>query len=358
MKLDPFGESVIEDYRDVMRAFAIKEIPVELMPGDNFLFRRKIVFAHRDIERIIDAHRKGKEFAIMTGIKPSNNFHLGSKLVAEQIKYFQRLGAKLFYCIADLEALITNKIALEEQRDTAIDNIADLLALGVDASEKRAYFYRQSKQTRVNNMAFVFSNNVTNNMMRAIYGEKDIGYYMAALIQVADILLPQMPEFGGPKPTVVPVGIDQDPHIRLTRDIAPKHGLISPSSTYNKFIRSLSGDSKMSKRDESSMITLSDTEEDIERKVMNGFTGGRATVKEQKEKGGQPENCPIYELFLFHLEKDDKKLKERYEACKAGKLLCGDCKKEAIGRLKKMLMEHQRKKRKLMDKARSIVDSM
>ena len=39
-------------------------------------------------------------------------------------------------------------------------------------------------------------------------------------MQVADILLPQIEEFGGPKKVVVPVGVDQDPHIRLTRDIA------------------------------------------------------------------------------------------------------------------------------------------
>jgi len=43
---------------------------------------------------------------------------------------------------------------------------------------------------------------------------------MAPLVQVGDILHVQLPQYGGPRPIVVPVGVDQDPHIRLTRDLA------------------------------------------------------------------------------------------------------------------------------------------
>jgi len=69
----------------------------------------------------------------------------------------------------------------------------------------------------VKDICFKVSRLVTQNMLNAIYGEKTFGLYLAALIQVGDIVLPQVRE--GPQPTVVPVGIDQDPHIRLTRDL-------------------------------------------------------------------------------------------------------------------------------------------
>ena len=42
------------------------------------------------------------------------------------------------------------------------------------------------------------------------------------MIQVGDIIHPQLDEFGGLRPIVVPVGVDQDPHLRLTRGIAGK----------------------------------------------------------------------------------------------------------------------------------------
>jgi len=45
---------------------------------------------------------------------------------------------------------------------------------------------------------------------------------ISVLVQNADILQPQLSEYGGPKPVVIPVGVDQDPHIRLTRDIASR----------------------------------------------------------------------------------------------------------------------------------------
>ncbi len=355
MEIDPFGNSVIEDYEDVMKAFGISKIKEKSMPGNHLLHKRNIVFAHRGLNTIMEAYEKKKAFAVMTGIKPSNVYHLGSKLVAEQLKYFQDLGGKLFYCVADLECLVTNKISLEEQHETAIDNVADLLALGINPSPDNAYFYKQSQQDRVRNLAFVYSNNVTKNMLRAIYGEKDIGSYMAALVQVGDILLPQMKEFGGPKPVVVPVGIDQDPHMRLTRDIASKYRLIPPASTYNKFMRALSGDSKMSKRNENSMVTLNETPEKAAKKVMKAFTGGKATIEEQKKEGANPKICPIYDLYLFHLEQDDKKLKERYDACSSGNLMCGECKKECAERLKNMLKTHQEKKKKLLSKAEKLL---
>ena len=117
----------------------------------------------------------------------------------------------------------------------------------------------------------------------------NIAHVNAPIIQVADILLPQLEEFGGPKNVIVPVGVDQDPHIRLTRDIASRlHeelGLLPPSSTYHRFLTGLSGD-KMSSSKPSTAIYLNDTPKEASKKVKTAKTGGRESLKEQQELGG------------------------------------------------------------------------
>ena len=131
------------------------------------------------------------------------------------------MGGKAFYGIADIESWEVNGIPWEEAEETAIDNIADILALGLDPSPEKAYIWRQSKEPHVKDICFKVSRLVTQNMLNAIYGERAFGLYLSSLIQVGDIILPQVLE--GPQPTVVPVGIDQDPHIRLTRDLTRRY---------------------------------------------------------------------------------------------------------------------------------------
>ncbi len=352
--LDPFSSEIPEDYEKTIKEFGIKIIDEKLKKRlpDSYLFRRSIIFAHRDLDKFLDAVEKGEKTAVLTGIKPSNNFHLGSKLVAEQMKIYQDMGAKIFYAVADLEAYQVNKKELNELHETAVDNVADLLALGIKEDN---YFYKQSEEKEVMRLGYLYSRNVTYNMMKAIYGEKTVGENMVSLLQVGDILYPQMEKFGGKKQVIVPIGLDQDPHMRLTRDIAAKHRLIPPSSTYHKFMHSLSGDSKMSKRDELGMISLSDDEKTIEKKVKRALTGGRDTIQEQRIKGGQPDKCIVFELFAYHFEPDDEKLMKRKQACLKGELTCGQCKKELIEKINSFLEKHQEKKEKMKPKAEKLL---
>ena len=223
--LDPWGTSHIKDYARLMQQFGIDPITDELakrLPYQHRLIRRKIIFGHRDLHLIVNAIEKNEEYAVMTGIKPSGEYHLGTKLTSEEFIYFQSLSPKAFafFAIADLEAYADNKIPLEESYKIALSNLMDLLALGLDP--RRVYVYRQSVELPVLQLAFIFSRAVTYNTMEAIYGPKPFGLYFSALVQAGDILNPQLPQHGGPKATVVPVGADQDPHIRLTRDLAGK----------------------------------------------------------------------------------------------------------------------------------------
>ena len=358
-KLDPWGITEIEDYERLYKDFGIKPFKPLLpkVPNPNMFMRRGIIFGHRDFERILEAMESNGEFAVLSGIKPTGEFHLGTLMTAREIIYFQKQGAKTFYCVADIEAYEDNNIPFEKSQKIAVGNIADVLALGLDP--KKAYIYMQSKEMRVRNFAMIFARRVTLATMRAIYGERNIGLYFSALIQAGDILLPQHEDFGGPKPTVIPVGVDQDPHLRFTRDLAQKFrrkfGFILPSSTYHKLIKGLDGSPKMSKRNPMSYFTLHEPPESIAKKISNAFTGGRPTVKEQRELGGIPEICSVYAINMFHFMEDDKEVAQLYNDCKSGNIICGECKQKTVEIVLKFVKNLEEKRKKYIDKAREIL---
>jgi len=358
--IDPFGTTVIEDYDRLYQEFGIQPFKPLLseMPNPSAAMRRGVIFGHRDFERVLKAMKNHDEFAVMSGIKPTGEFHLGTLQTAREVIYFQQQGATAFYCIADVEAYEDNRIPFERSQKYAVGNVADLLALGFDP--KKGCIYQQSKDTRVKDLAIAFGRGVTLATMKAIYGERHMGLYLSALVQAGDILLPQLKDFGGPKPTVVPVGIDQDPHLRLTRDLAFKfrrrYNFVPPSSTYHKLIKSLDGSPKMSKRDPMSYFTLEEKPEVIAKKIANAFTGGRPTAEEQRRLGANPDMCPIYDLYLFHFFERDQDVTKLYNhECKGGKILCGEDKQRLIKIVTDFVKEHQRKRRQYIDKAREIL---
>lgn len=359
--INPFGESVVTDYSKLFTEFGIKPITKEILKrikNPNRFLRRGIDFAHIDFDKFLDAVERKEKVAIMTGIKPTNNFHLGSKMTAEKIIYFQKeFKAKVFYCIADLEGMVDNGLSLTEQAKIAVDNVADLLALGLDP--KNAYIYRQSQEKRVTNLAYLFSRRVTTNHMINLYGERPLGLYFSAFAQVGDILLPQLEEFGGPKMVLVPIGVDQAPHIFLTRDVINKFkdqfDFIPPAAIFHKFFRSLDGSSKMSKRDAMSMLTLNDSPDMVKKKVQMAVTGGQKTVEEQRKYGGDPDKSVVYELYFYHFVDDDHYVKKVREDYRTGKLLDGEIKKEITEIIVRFLEEHQKKKKKMLPVAEKIL---
>ena len=359
--LDPWGTSTIKDYARLQSEFGIEPvaplIPRFKRPSPHL--SRGIDFGQRDLVRVLDAVDKNKPYVVMSGIKPTGDFHLGTKMTADDMIYFQSLSKKgtVFYAVADVEAYADNGLSFEQTSKIATRNVADILALGLDPD--RAVVYLQSEELKVMRLGTVFSKGVTNNMLRAIYGERQIGLYMAALYQAGDILMPQLPELGGPKPVLVPVGADQDPHIRLSRDLAARYheeyGFIPPSSIYHRLMLSLNGSDKMSKRAADSLLTLDDSQKDATKKISTAFTGGRDTVEEQRRLGGRAEICPVYDLYRFHFARDDEHVERVYQECTKGIRLCGECKQEAMGLVKEFLSEHQRKREALMKDAKDLM---
>jgi len=143
------------------------------------------------------------------------------------------------------------------------------------------------------------------------------------------------------------IGVDQDPFVRLTRDIAGKLGLKKPGDLINIFLPGLSGSGKMSSSDESSAIYTTDSKKDVEKKIKRAFSGGRDTLESHRRYGGNPDVDASYLYLKYFFEDDDKKLAQIYKDYKSGKMLTGDLKKYTIDKANKFLAKHQAARKKV-----------
>ncbi|MDG6220598.1 MAG: tryptophan--tRNA ligase, partial [Candidatus Thermoplasmatota archaeon] len=374
-RIDPWSSTQYADYGRLREQFGIDEFTPEGLPNPSPLFRRGVIFGHRGFNSIRRAINDGRPFCVLTGLAPSGKMHLGHKMVIDEVLYYQSLGADISIAVADIEAYAVRGLSLEECRHLAIEEyLLNYIALGLKSDKCQVYF--QSKRNSVKDLAVLLSTKTNISEMKAIYGFEDstsMGHLLTPLIQVGDILHVQLDEHGGPRPTVVPVGVDQDPHIRLTRKLANSqrlfnaqiakdgkvgvfvkgdedveelldeaqeelgklglsdfhkipsykalyvndasydmvpllnealipieknrggYGFYPPASTYHRFMTGLDGEKMSSSKPESS-IFLSDTPEEAVKKLKRAKTGGRQSVQEQREMGGIPEECSIYEM--------------------------------------------------------------
>ncbi|MFT4297601.1 MAG: tryptophan--tRNA ligase [Candidatus Woesearchaeota archaeon] len=351
------------DYEKLIKEFGLKPMP-KLPEEFNklALFRRGIIFAQRDFELILDSIKNKKPFAMMTGLMPSGKFHFGHKMVADQIIFYQNLGAKVYIAVADTEAYNSRNTDIAELRKVAIEEyLTNYVALGLDLDKCDFYFQseRSSTAKKANayyRLAGMLARHSTFNEFKAVYGDISPGKMSASLLQAADMLHPQLPEFQGkPLPTVIPVGSDQDPHIRLARDISQRMKLykfIKLSSTTHMFLPGLKG-GKMSSSDDTSYIALTDTPEQAEKKIKKyAFSGGQPTLEEHRRLGGNPDVDVSFQMLRYGLEEDDNQLKEIYDSYKKGELLSGELKKILIEKISNFLAEHQKKR----EKAKKVVD--
>ena len=222
--IDPWGSAQSTDYSRIIDQFGLSSMDDVSLPSPSRLHRRGIVFAHRDLGQILDAQRQGDSFGVLTGLMPSGQMHMGHSMVIDQVKWFQELGGDVTIAVADLESQATRGVSLEKGRKVALEEyIAHYAALGIDPEKTNVYF--QSSRPIVQRLGFQLGKRTNLNEFEAIYGfsgETNLAHVQAPLVQVGDILHPQTDEYGGLRPIVVPVGVDQDPHLRLTRGLASK----------------------------------------------------------------------------------------------------------------------------------------
>ncbi len=224
LSIDPWSSTQSTDYSRIIQQFGLSDFNNLSLPNPSHLHRRGIIFAHRDLDLVLDAQKTGENFGVLTGLMPSGRMHLGHSMVIEQVKWFQNLGGDVTIAVADLESQATRGISLAKGRKIALQEyVSNYAALGLNPSLTNVYF--QSSRAEVQRLGFQLGKRTNLSEFESIYGfrgDTNLAHVQAPMVQVGDILHPQIDEYGGLRPIVVPVGVDQDPHLRLTRGVASK----------------------------------------------------------------------------------------------------------------------------------------
>ena len=302
---------------------------------------------------------------ILTGDRPTGKLHIGH--------YFGSLKTRVemqdnpeydpFILIADVQALTDNFNNPEKVRKNVREVLMDYLSVGIDPEKTTIYIQSMIPETA--ELTVFYSNLVTIARLernptvkteiaqkRDLFGESvTYGFLGYPVSQAADITV-----MDG---TIIPVGEDQLPLIEQCREIVRKFNSIygdvlkEPEAVLSKEkrIKGLDGNEKMGKS-LGNAIYLSDTVEDVNRKVMSAVTDPNRIKKDDK---GNPDICMVsYYHKLFSSEEEYRNV---CEECRAGKRGCVACKKQLAQNINNTL-EPMREKRKYYEQHPEIVDEI
>ena len=355
------GKITEKEYQRLMKEFGLNPLTKGLLKRIekhtkklHFMLTRKIFFTHRDFGFILDQYEKGNKFFLYTGRAPSGPIHVGHLLPWIFTKWLQdKFDVDLWFQFPDEEKFLFRKgLTLKEVEKWTKENMLDVAALGFDP--KKTHFLIDTKHANLMyKEACKVAKKITFSTVKAVFGltnNSNVGSIFYTSMQAVPAFLPSVLKEKN-IPCLIPLGIDQDPHFRIARDVLPKLGYYKPSIIHAKFLSGLKVyGGKMSTADPDSTIWLTDTPKQVRRKIMkHAFSGGRASITEHRKKGGNPDIDVSYQWLYYFFEPDDKKIKKIYEDYKSGALLTSELKAYLIKKINAFLKEHQRK-RKLAEK--------
>ena len=302
---------------------------------------------------------------IVTGDRPTGKLHIGHYFgsLKNRVKMQESGEYEPYILVADVQALTDNFNNPEKVRKNVRELAMDYLSCGIDP--EKTTIYVQSMIPETAELTVYYSNLVTIARLQRnptvkteIAQKKDLfgesvtyGFLGYPVSQAADITT-----FKG---ELVPAGEDQEPLIEQCREIVRKFNsiygdvLVEPKIVLSesKRVKGLDGNEKMGKS-LGNAIYLSDTEEEITKKVMSAVTDPNRIKKDDL---GNPDICMVsYYHKLFTSEGDVKTV---CEECRAGKRGCVACKKQ----LAKNIIDYLapiREKRKYYEEHPEIVDKI
>ena len=290
---------------------------------------------------------------ILTGDRPTGRLHIGHYFgsLKTSLEMQEKEEYDQYILIADVQALTDNFHQPEKVRKNVRQLAIDYLSIGIDP--KKTTIYIQSMIPEVAELTVFYSNLVTIARLqrnptvkteiaqkRELFGESvTYGFLGYPVSQAADITA-----FEG---ELVPVGEDQLPLIEQCREIVRKFNsiygdvLVEPQAVLSseKRIKGLDGNEKMGKS-LGNAIYLSDSEEEIRKKVMGAVTDPNRI---RKDDLGNPDVCMVYYYHNLFSSKDEKI--KVCEECKKGQRGCVNCKKQLASNIIEYLKPIREKRR-------------
>lgn len=368
-----FGSTLISG--ELLQEISDQTVGTGRVPFLHRFLRRGLFFSHRDLDQFLKLVKSGVPMFLYTGRGPSSeSMHLGHLIPFLFTKWLQEaFDAPLVIQMTDDEKFLFKGVYDESTGDNldyyaslTLENARDILACGFDYTKTFIFSDLDYIGSMYPNVVRIWKANTTNKVSNifGFDGSSNIGKIAFPAIQAA-------PSFASSFPTVlkadrksnrvclIPCAIDQDPYFRMTRDIAHKlvdknHGLSGkPALIHSKFFPPLQGATgKMSSSDENSAIFLTDTAQDIERKIKeNAFSGGQDTMKKQKELGANLDVDVAYQWLRFFLEDDDEleQIGIDYKSGSGKYWSTALVKQRLIVILQELVAEHQKRRANITD---------
>lgn len=267
---------------------------------------------------------------ILSGMQPSGKLHLGNYFGALKNWVDLQDAFECFFFIADWHALSSLYEDPRRVREFSFEVAVDWLSAGLDP-EKCAMFL-QSKIPEHAELHLILSMMVPVPWLERnpAYKEKQdevkkvdmstYGFLGYPVLQTADIVLYRA--------DYVPVGIDQAPHLELSREIVrrfhnlyKKNVFIEPDAKISDIPKLNGLDGRKMSKSYDNAIFLSDNEKEIAKKVKQMLTD---PARARRGDPGDPEVCNLYP---FHKIYSPQSMRDEVaEGCRTAKIGCGDCK--------------------------------
>lgn len=301
---------------------------------------------------------------IVSGMRPTGRLHLGNLhgALSNWISLQNHGDYECFYFVADWHALTSDYASTENIRSNTIEMVIDWISAGLDPHESTFFIQSSIKEhaelflllSMITPLAWL-ERNPTYKEIKEELSQKDLstfGFLGYPVLQAADIIMYKA--YG------VPVGVDQLPHIELTREIARRFNFLYgetfpiPETLLTEASKILGIDGRKMSKSYDNSIFMSDKGEELRKKIASMFTDPQ---RQRKRDPGRPELCNVYTFHQLYSKPDD--VSEIAAACRSASIGCTECKKrlaEAIAEGMRPMHEKREHYLKHLDEVKEIIE--
>jgi len=289
---------------------------------------------------------------VLSGMQASGKLHLGNLVGA--LNNWVRLQEEYdcYYFVADWHALTTLYAEPSNIRESTKDILINFLSAGLDP--EKCTIFLQSRVLEHAELHLLLSMITPLGWLERVptYKEKQqelkdrdlstYGFLGYPLLQTADILIYRA--------KYVPVGIDQVPHLEISREIARRFNYLyreifpEPEALLTEFPKVVGVDGRKMSKSYDNAIFLSDSPKEVEQKIMTMMTDPARIKRTDK---GNPELSPVYHLHKIFSSKEEQD--EVVKGCITAGIGCIDCKKILLKNIFRVMEPIWEKRKELID---------
>ena len=296
---------------------------------------------------------------VLSGIQPSGKLHIGNLVGALQNWVKIQDDYECYYFIADWHALTSQYADTSQVKEFVKDVLVNCLAAGLDP--EKATIFQQSRVLEHAELHLLLSMITPLGWLERVpsYKEKQLevkdkdlntyGFLGYPLLQSADIMIYRA--------HYVPVGVDQVPHLEITREIARRFNNLygevfpEPDALLTQFPKVPGVDGRKMSKTYGNCIFLSDSPKEVDQKIRTMTTDPQRIKRTDK---GDPELSPVFQLHRVFSSKDEQE--EVAEGCRTADIGCIDCKKVLIKNLMTVLEPIWERRAELLDNPAKLED--